>query len=166
MMVIAAGCIVFTAMLLETAVSARHERTLRAMGAVEPDGDVYRAMAVVYPGAFAAMLLEGWWRGAPIDAWFYGGAAVFVASKALKYWAIASLGPRWTFRVLVPPQSTLVTSGPYRWFAHPNYVAVLGELAGVAIAMRAPVAGAIGVAGFALLIYRRVGVEEKALSRR
>ncbi len=153
-------------MIVEALVSARNERALRALGAVEPDGDVYRAMAVAYPGAFVAMLVEGWLRGAAIDAWFVAGAAVFVASKALKYWAIASLGTRWTFRVLVPPRSTLVAAGPYRWFAHPNYVAVVGELAGAAVAMHAPVAGAIGIAGFGILIYMRVGVEEKALARR
>jgi len=99
------------------------------------------------------------------DAWFAAGLVVFAAAKALKYWAIASLGPRWTFRVLVPPGSARTVSGPYRWLAHPNYVAVTGELAGVAVAMHALVSGPLAVAGFGWLMLRRISIEEKALAR-
>ena len=118
-------------MAIEAAIAARHDRALRALGAVEPAGDVYRAMQVAYPGAFLAMLAEGAWRGIDPDAFWTVGASVFVAAKALKYWAIASLGSRWTFRVLVPAGSQRIIRGPYRWMAHPNYLAVALELAGV-----------------------------------
>ena len=122
-------------------------------------------MALAYPGAFVAMLLEGVLRAAPVDTWFVAGAAVFVAAKALKYWAIASLGSRWTFRVLVPPRSTRTIRGPYRWLSHPNYIAVAGELAGVALAMHAILSGPVAVAGFGWLMLRRIRVEERALAR-
>lgn len=152
-------------MLAEAALSTRHERRLRSLGAVEPAGDVYRVMAVAYPAAFAVMLGEGVLRQASPDGWAAAGAVVFAAAKALKYWAIATLGARWTFRVLVPPGSSRTTGGPYRWFAHPNYIAVAGELAGVAMAMHALVTGPLAVAGFGLLMLRRIKVEEKALAR-
>src|SRR5215831_19752959 len=106
-------------MIAEAAVSARHERVLRAAGAIEPAGDVYRAMALAYPGAFLAILAEGWARGASVDGWLGAGLALFLAAKALKYWAIVTLGTRWTFRVLVPPRSTRTVAGPYRWLSHP-----------------------------------------------
>ena len=160
---LAAAVAVFVPMVLEAAISARHERGLRARGAADPPGDVYRAMAVVYPGAFAAMIAEGLARRAPQDAWFTAGVAVFAAAKALKYWAIAALGPRWTFRVLVPPGSTRTVGGPYRWIAHPNYIAVAGELIGVAFAMHALISGPLAVAAFGWLMMRRVRVEETAL---
>jgi methyltransferase len=153
-------------MAIEAVVAARHDRALRALGAVEPAGDVYRAMQVAYPGAFLAMLAEGVWRGAGTDILWIVGTSVFVAAKALKYWAIASLGARWTFRVLVPPGSQRTVRGPYRWMSHPNYVAVALELAAVAIAMHARVSGPIGVAGFVFLMWRRVRIEEKALAGR
>jgi methyltransferase len=155
--------VVFAPMLAEAAIAARHDRALRASGAIEPPGDVYRLMAVAYPVSFLAPIVEGLWRAAPIDAWFASGLTIFVLAKALKYWAIASLGPRWTFRVLVPPHSDRTVSGPYRWLAHPNYVAVAGEIAGVALAMHARVTGPIALAGFVLLMLRRVRVEEAAL---
>jgi methyltransferase len=156
---------VFGAMLIETAISARNERQLRALGASEPEGDVYRAMAVAYPGAFVAMIAEGVARGAAADGWLAAGLAVFAAAKALKYWAIGSLGPRWTFRVLVPRRSTRTVRGPYRWLAHPNYLAVAGELAGVALAMHALVCGPLAIAGFGWLMLRRIAIEEKALAQ-
>ena len=53
--------------------------------------------------------------------------AVTVAANALRWWCISTLGERWTARVIVLPGEPLVRSGPYRWFAHPNYVAVIVE---------------------------------------
>ena len=162
----AAGLVVFLLMAVEAAVSSRHDRALRALGAIEPAGDVYRAMSIAYPAGFLAMLVEGAWRGARLDALAVSGACVFVAAKALKYWAIATLGPRWTFRVLVPPGSRRTYRGPYRWMSHPNYAAVTLELAGVALALHALVSGPLAVAGFVLLMRRRIRVEEQALGSR
>ena len=161
-----AGVLVFVPMAIETVVSARHDRTLRALGAVEAAGDVFRAMQVAYPAAFLAMLVEGAWREVRPDALVAAGAGVFILAKALKYWAIASLGMRWTFRVLVPPRSARTVRGPYRWMSHPNYVAVALELAGVALATHAAVTGGPALAGFSVLMWMRVRIEEKALAGR
>jgi methyltransferase len=157
---------VFAPMIAEAVISARHDRVLRAGGAIEPDGDVYKLMQLAYPGCFLVLLAEGVARGVHWDAVMAIGAAIFVAAKALKYWAIASLGERWTFRVLVPPGSTPTRAGPYHWINHPNYVAVGGELAGVAIAMHAAFSGVPVTAAFIFLMWRRVAIEEKALARR
>jgi methyltransferase len=156
---------VFVPMLAETALSAHHDRQLRAAGAVEAAGDVYRTMAWAYPGAFLLMMAEGMLSGVTADGWSAAGAALFVVAKGLKYWAIATLGTRWTFRVLVPPGSSPVRRGPYRWLAHPNYVAVVGELLAVGLAMHALLTGPLAVAGFGWLMLRRIAVEEQALAR-
>jgi methyltransferase len=158
--------IVGGAMLVEARRSRANERALRARGAAEPRGDVYAAMRVAYPAAFVGMALEGWARAAAADAIFWIGAAVFVAGKAVKYWAIAALGPLWTFRVLVLPEHPRVASGPYRYVRHPNYVGVVGELVGVALALHAPVAGSVAIGVFAWLLARRVAVETRALATR
>ena len=155
---------IFVLMGIEAVVAARHDRALRALGAVEPAGDVYRAMQVAYPAAFLAMLAEGAWRGVDQDRAAAAGAAVFILAKAIKYWAIASLGQRWTFRVLVPPGSRRTVGGPYRWLSHPNYIAVALELLGVALALHARIAGPIAIAGFGYLMLRRVRIEDKALA--
>ena len=91
------------------------------------------------------------------------GAVLFVAAKALKWWAILSLGPFWTFRVIVVPGRPAGGRGPYRWLRHPNYVGVMGELAGVALMTGAPLSGVAGIATFGWLLVRRIAVEERAL---
>src|SRR5262245_43164452 len=112
---------VFLPMALEARLAARHERALLAAGAFEPDGDVYAAMRLAYPLCFLAMAIEGWLQAGPAGPAAWAGAAVFVLAKALKYWAVATLGTRWTFRVLVPRRSVRIATGPYRYLRHPNY---------------------------------------------
>jgi len=109
------------------------------------------------------MLVEGAWRGLPPPAILIAGATVFVLAKALKWWAILTLGPFWTFRVIVVPGASLIASGPYRWLRHPNYVGVVGELAGAALMTGALVTGPIAAAGFLILLSKRIAVESRTL---
>ena len=155
----------FLPMAFEARLAARHDRALRSAGAVEPRDDVFPIMQVVYPASFLAMALEAGLRGARMDAVFVSGAVVFALAKAIKYWAIATLGPRWTFRVLVPPGSSMVHHGPYRFMRHPNYLGVIGELIGMALIAHAMVSGPIAVVLFAGIIAARIRVEERALNR-
>ena len=141
-----------------------NEQILRRRGAIEPAGDVYRSLAWAYPAMFVAMAVEGAVAGRSSAFVTRAGIAVFCAAKLLKLWAIHTLGPRWTFRVLVPPvPEALVSSGPYAFLRHPNYVAVFGEIVGMAMVVGAPIAGAISLIGFAVLVRKRIAVEEKAL---
>ncbi len=157
--------IVFGLMAIEARRAWRNERGQRARGGVEPVGDarVYAWMQIAYPGAFAAMLAELALRGSPSLAVACAGAATLAAAKALKWWAILTLGPCWTFRVIVVPGAPLVTDGPYRYVRHPNYVAVAGELIGMALMTGALVAGPLMTVIFLLLITRRVALEQRAL---
>jgi methyltransferase len=120
-------------------------------------------MRVAYPACFLAMLVEGAWRGMPPLAVLTTGATLFVLAKALKWWAILTLGPFWTFRVIVVPGVPLVVRGPYRWLRHPNYVGVVGELAGAALMTGALVTGPIATAGFLILLSKRIAVESRML---
>jgi len=162
--------VAFGLMLAETRVSRAHERRLLAKGAVGPARDLFPIVAVLYPAILVAAGLEGFWRASrPVaqvpegPAWFASGLLLFVASKALKYSAIRALGERWTFRILILPGAPLVTHGPYRFVAHPNFIAVIGELAGAAMMCRARISGSIGVCIYALVLWMRARVEDRAL---
>lgn len=152
-------------MAVEARLAAAHDRALRAAGAREPSGDVFPLMQVAYPAVFLAMAFEAWSRAAQANAAFMTGLIVFALAKGIKYWAIATLGPRWSFRVLVLPGSPLITSGPYRFMRHPNYLGVMGEIGGMALMAQAPIAGILSLLAFAALIARRIRLEERALGR-
>jgi len=164
MMLIALGVVVFGLMLFEARRSWRNELALLARGGIEPRDDVYDLMRIAYPAAFLAMIAESLVRGAPSRDVVMAGVALFGAAKALKYWAIATLGPFWSFRVIVVPGASLVAKGPYRYLRHPNYVGVIGELAGVALMTGARLIGPIVTLLFGLILLRRITVEEKALA--
>src|SRR5688572_12526996 len=155
---LAVGILAFVPMLIEAAISVRHEKVLRQQGAREPADDVIGVMQWAYPAAFACVILEGWLRRLWPDAIMLSGAIVFLVAKALKYWAISTLGTRWTFRVLVPPGSAPIRSGPYAFVRHPNYVAVIGELIGVSLMCHAWIAGPLVALGFSALILARIRV--------
>ena len=149
----------------EALLSRVNEAALRRLGAIEPPDDVYRVMQWAYPGSFVAMASEGAWSGPAPEPVLLVGLGVFGLAKALKLWAISSLGIRWSFRVLVLPDRPLVVSGPYRFIRHPNYVAVVGELLGFALIVWAPVTGLLAIVGFGALMWRRIGIEDRALGR-
>jgi methyltransferase len=163
-------------LLAETRLSVRNEAVLRARGAIEARGDVYVAMSILYPLAFLLMGAEGIWRSriptavaaasASGPAWWVAGVLLFLASKGLKYWAIAHLAERWTFKVLVLPGVPLVRTGPYRYVDHPNYIAVVGELVGMALMMSAWIMGPVMTLAFGVAMLMRLKVETQALRRK
>ena len=152
--------VVVAFMLLELAISRRNERILLGQGAVRPPDPVYRLMQIGYPGVFVAMTLEGMVRPFAMAG---VGMAVFAAAKLFKFWAIATLGHRWTYTVLVLPGAPLVSSGPYRLMRHPNYAGVIGELVGMALVTGALITGPISLVFFGVLLLIRIRAEERAL---
>jgi methyltransferase len=154
---------VLVMMLAELWLSASNERVLRARGAVAANDPVFAMMRLAYPGVFIAMAVEGAIAGVELGPLTFAGVSLMFAAKALKFWAIASLGTRWTYRVLVLPGMPLIATGPYRWFRHPNYIAVVGELIAMALMTYARVTGPLGTLFFGWLLFRRIAAEERAM---
>ncbi len=81
-----------------------------------------------------------------------------------RLWVIASLGRRWTTRVIVVPGAPLVTRGPYRFLRHPNYLVVALEIPVLPLAFGAwQIALGFGLANLALLAHR-IRLEARALA--
>lgn len=151
-------------MLAELWLSASNERVLRACGAIEAHDPVFALMRVAYPGAFIAMAVEGAITGVELGPMTFAGVSVMFAAKALKFWAIASLGTRWSYKVLVLPGLPLVSTGPYRWCRHPNYIGVVGELIAMALMTRARLTGPLGTLFFGWILFRRIAAEQRAMA--
>jgi len=147
----------------ELVVSSRHAKRLLARGGVEygfGHFSVMIALHVVLIVGCVAEPLAAHRTFIPALGWTM--LAVAVAMNALRWWCIGTLGSRWTARVIVLPGAPLVRSGPYRWFGHPNYVAVVGEIFGVAMMTRAVVSGPLALVVFGTLLLRRIAVENRA----
>lgn len=90
--------------------------------------------------------------------------AVVGSTMALRYWVIATLGPRWNTRVICVPGLPPVTSGPFRYLRHPNYLAVVLELAALPLVHGAWwTALGFSIANLAVLRVR-IRVEDQAMA--
>lgn len=112
----------------ELVVSARHAKALLGRGGVEYGFSHFPVMIAAHVGLIAGCVLEPLLGGRSfLPALGFPMLALTVLANVLRWWCITTLGERWTARVIVLPGAPLVRSGPYRWFAHPNYAAVIVE---------------------------------------
>jgi methyltransferase len=151
--------------LAELVVSQRHAAELLRRGGVEYGQRHFPVMVALH----AALLVGCWLEPIALHRTFvpaltYSMIAVVVAANALRWWCIATLGTRWTARVIVLPGIPVVGSGPYRWFAHPNYVAVIVEGAALPLAGSAWITACTFTALNAALLTVRLRCETRALA--
>ncbi len=149
---------------VELVVSRRNARRLRARGAIEAGRGHYPAMVIFHAAFIVACLAEPaflparWPWAAALPA-----AALVLCAQALRWWVVATLGERWTTEVLVLPGAQPVQTGPYRLLRHPNYLAVIVELAALPLAAGAWRTAIVATLGNALLLAVRIRAEERAL---
>jgi methyltransferase len=118
--------------LAEMVVARRNAAWSFARGGIETGRGHWPWMVLLHTGLLVGCLVEVWVADRPfIPALGLTMLVLVVAAQALRWWCIATLGPQWNARVIVVPGARRVTSGPYRWMSHPNYVAVVVE--GVAL---------------------------------
>lgn len=150
--------------LVELVLSKRNAARAFARGGLEVGQGHYRFMVVFHTLFLVAcvaevLVLESSFRG--VWGWVALGGAV--AAQGLRYWAIATLGDRWNSRIIVVPGLPPVTGGPYRFLRHPNYVAVVLELACVPLIHGAWRTALVFSVGNAALLFVRIRAEEAAL---
>ncbi|HZB08329.1 MAG TPA: isoprenylcysteine carboxyl methyltransferase family protein [Rubrobacter sp.] len=151
--------------LLELRLSRGHELALRAKGAYERGAGHYPLIVVLHAAWLLATLVEGWLRGAELSTLWPLWVALFLGGQALRYWAILSLGERWTTRVIVLPGAPLVRSGPYKFLPHPNYLAVMLEIFAVPLMFGAWITAGVFTLLNAGVLLVRVRAEERALGK-
>jgi methyltransferase len=90
-------------------------------------------------------------------------AVAALLAQALRWWSIAALGDRWNTRIVVLPGAAPVRRGPYRFLRHPNYVAVVIEVAALPLAYGSWRTALLFSAANAALLAVRIPAEERAL---
>ena len=146
--------------LAEVGYARRNARRLLAAGGVEHGAGHYPLFVALHAGWLVALFVL-----VPADApanW--GLLGLYGLLQLGRLWVIASMGRRWTTRVIVVPGAPLVTRGPYRFLRHPNYLIVALEIPVLPLAFGAwQIALGFGLANLALLAWR-IRIEERALA--
>lgn len=148
----------------ELALSRRNARLAFERGGVEVGQGHYRVMAALHTLFLVACVAEVHLLDRPFPgAVGYAALAAALLSQGLRYWAIATLGPRWNVRIVFVPGDTPVTAGPYRLVRHPNYVAVVIEMLAIPLVHGAWLTALVFSAANAALLTVRIRAEERAL---
>ncbi|HLS25953.1 MAG TPA: isoprenylcysteine carboxylmethyltransferase family protein [Beutenbergiaceae bacterium] len=148
----------------ELVVARRNAAWAFARGGVEDGAGHYPVMVVLHTGLLAGALVEVWWlqrEFLPVLGFLM--LALALGSQVLRWWCIATLGPRWNTRVIVVPGLPLVRRGPYRWLHHPNYVAVVVEGFALPLVHTAWVTATVFTVANAALLAVRIRTENRAL---
>lgn len=139
--------------------SARNTARLRTRGAHEVGAEHYPLMVALHAAWLGGLWILAWSLTAN---WFLIG--LYGTLQFLRVWVIASLGERWTTRIIVLPNAPLVHSGPYRFLKHPNYVVVTLEIALLPLAFGLVAYAVIFSAANAALMLWRIRTEDRALA--
>ena len=143
----------------ELALSRYNTKRLLARGAIEVGANHYPLVVAVHAAWLGTLWI--WGRHQDVDL---AALAPFIALQGLRLWILATLGARWTTRVIVVPGEPLVASGPYKYFSHPNYAVVVAEIALLPLALHLALLALIFSGLNAVVLIVRIRTEARALS--
>ena len=141
-------------------VLARHNTArLLAKGAIEIGARHYPLLVAMHAAWLGCLWV--WGRDQSVDL---TALAAFIVMQGLRLWVLLTLGERWTTRIIVLLGAPLVTSGPYRYFSHPNYAVVAAEIALLPLALHLPWLAVVFTLLNAAVLTIRLRAEQRALS--
>lgn len=151
--------------LAELRVSRRNTRWALARGGLEFGHGQLAAMKILH----TAFLIGCGVEVVALHRPFVASVAVpmlilLVACQGVRFWTMRALGPRWNTRVIVVPDMAPVTSGPYRWLRHPNYLAVAVEGIALPLVHGAWITAVAFTLANTVLLARRIRCEDRALA--
>jgi len=148
----------------EVVVSARRMRGKRDDVVAEPW--LFPAMVVLHLAFVVAPWMEVWLLQRPFSGWVGGAAlAVLFGATVLRIWTLRTLGRAWNVRVVRPGADAVVTTGPYAWIRHPNYLVVILEIGALPMVHGAWIS-ALGLSVFnAVVLSARIRTEEATLEQ-
>lgn len=145
--------------LAELWLARRNTKALIAAGAVEFAPGHYPLIVLLHAFWLTGLWLLGW--NHPLSTvWL----VIFLMLQILRVWVLATLGARWTTRIIVQPGIALVARGPYRWISHPNYLVVIGEIAVLPLCLGLPWYALVFSVANAAVLTIRIRAENAALA--
>jgi methyltransferase len=138
----------------------RNTAALLARGAYEVAPGHYPLIVLLHASWLAGLWLFG--QTHPLNPYWL---SIFIVLQALRFWVLGTLGRRWTTRIIILPGAPLVTNGPYRFIAHPNYLVVVGEVAVLPLCLDLPWFALVFSIANAAILAIRIRAENEALGR-
>lgn len=148
----------------ELVISRRNQRQLEKRGSHKIPEPHFRFMVLVHVGVLVGAGLEVLFLHRPlIPALAIPMAVLFVLSNVLRWWVIQTLAGHWNVEVMDSSRVGVVSSGPYRWVRHPNYVGVVAEVFSLPMIHTAWITAIAGTLGYLEILRRRLRVEDGVL---
>jgi methyltransferase len=146
----------------ELVVSKRHSRTAGERGERPKPELAFVFMVLLHTVPFWLAPLEVIFLDRPfVPALAAASGLALVLAAGLRFWTLSTLGAAWNVRIVKP--SAVITSGPYRFIRHPNYLVVVTELLFLPLFHGAWVTALLLTVGNALVLWRRIPAEERVL---
>jgi methyltransferase len=142
----------------ELVLSRRNTSKLLERGAIEVGGGHYPLLVALH----AAWLISLWIFGLDHEV-YWPALTAFAVLQGLRVWVLATLGSRWTTRIIVLPGAPLIASGPFRYVSHPNYTIVTGEIALLPLALNLPWLALVFSVLNGVVLLIRIRAETRAL---
>jgi methyltransferase len=148
----------------ELRISRRHQQDMIARGASKVDEPRFRWMVVLHTGVLVGAACEVVFLHRPFIPILAAVCFVlFLASNAVRWWVIRTLGEHWNVQVMNSTRLGVITSGPFRYVRHPNYAAVFTEMLVLPLIHTAWITALAGSAAHVLVLSQRLATEEKVL---
>jgi methyltransferase len=150
--------------LVEMQISRRNQRQLQKQGVRKISEPHFSWMVVLHGGVLVCAAVEVLALQRPfIPALAIPMGALFLLANFLRWWVMATLAGHWNVEVMASSRVGVVTSGPYRWIRHPNYVAVVIEIFSLPMIHTAWITALAGTLANMEILRRRLGVEDGVL---
>ncbi|MGB2691502.1 MAG: isoprenylcysteine carboxylmethyltransferase family protein [Thermodesulfobacteriota bacterium] len=150
--------------LIELLIARRNERIVKSNGAREYDQKGYKLIVLMHIAFFISLISEYVFFGKTLNHYWIPLVILFLLAQALRYWAITSLGYYWNTKILVTPNTSPISRGPYKYIRHPNYLAVIVEIAVIPLIFSCYLTSIIFTILNLIVLRRRIQIEEQALS--
>lgn len=147
----------------ELMLARRNTRRLLALGGYEVGAAHYPLIVALHAAWLAGLWYLAVLRAPPGQDLDLLWLAVFLLLQLGRVWVIASLGGRWTTRIIVLRGAPLVRRGPYRFLSHPNYWVVAGEILALPLAFGLVWYGLVFTLCNAVVMWIRIRAEAAAL---
>ena len=156
--------VVIVQRICELILSKRNENHLISKGAIEYDKEGYKYIVLMHNLFFISVIIEFVFLERQINEYWKILLIIFICTQLLRYCAIFSLGKRWNTKILVLPNSEPIRSGLYKHLKHPNYIAVVIEIAVIPLLFSCYyTAIAFSILNL-IVLKRRIRIEEEVLN--